>query len=247
MIALATLALAALTGSPEGPSVSASAAFARLDAPQGAPNWSEFSGGLAWKAARWNTGVSATMVRRWDLDDLQGEFQAGHKLSESVSWEATASLGGQERFLPSWATSAALVKTLPQGWVGTVGLRLADYREWKVFVPKILCERYIRAWRLGAGTALPWPQGMEPTLDVRVLGGWDWSDRGGIGIDASYAREAERDGNVLLDRRSTSTTLSVRQELGARVIVRPAISWTRLETVHDRLEVRLAIQCGIGG
>lgn len=247
MNVLVSLALVVFAQARDGATISASAALAHPDAPDKTPDWREVSVALGWRSPVWHAGLSATAVRRWDLDDLQGEFQVGRILSEGWSWESTASIGQKERFLPSWSAGSDVIGTFGQGWVGTFGMRITDFRGWRTSTPRLLLERYIGSWRLGAGTALAWPQGIDPVLDGRILAGWDWNDHGGIGLDASYAREAEREAGRIIDRRSLAVSMGVRQSLGARLVIRPTLSWTRLENVHDRLEVRLGMECGLGG
>lgn len=243
----AALVLALLARSNQGASIFVSGALSHPDAPANTPDWREGSVGWNWNSPRWHAGMSATSVRRWDLDDLQGEMRFGRFLSEMVSWESTASIGRQELFLPSWSIGSELSGRLGRGWVGTIGMRIADFRGWTTATPRVLLEHYLGPWRLGAGSALAWPEGLGPVLDARALAGFDWSDRGGIGLDASYAREAERDGGRLVDRRSLSVSMGARQGIGSRLVLRPALAWTRLEDVHDRLEVRLGMECGFGG
>ncbi|HNY31055.1 MAG TPA: YaiO family outer membrane beta-barrel protein [Fibrobacteria bacterium] len=238
--------LLCLAPGTDGVRLELSTAVARLDFPQDAPLWSEIGAGIGWRMRdRWAT-LSANGVRRWDLDDRQAEVRLGFSPVESLAWEGQASLGQQERFLPTWSAGTALSKTFAGGWVGTLGGKVSDYRGWQVVLARGLVERYIRSFRLGAGMAGSGASGADPGMDWRILAGWDWSDVGGIALDLSHARELERLDEGIVERISNSATLSARQGIGSRLTVRPALSWTRLEGIHDRWEARLGVECGLG-
>ncbi|MEK7391589.1 MAG: hypothetical protein AAB214_03395, partial [Fibrobacterota bacterium] len=107
-------------------------------------------------------------------------------------------------------------------------------------------ERYLGAGRTGLAMALPWPDGTLPRIGGRAGLGWDWSDAGGVGFDLASNQEMERQPTSVIDRNSLSASAALRQKLSQRVVARVSGTWTRLEDIHERMEVRLGIECVLG-
>lgn len=224
----------------------ASGALERLDQPSQAPLWKDVEMGAVRVDGIWQFDAVARGVRRWERDDA--ELRAGVRRRVAQDWVlgAGGSAGLRQVFLPSWMGRAELEANCGAGWILASSLRFSGYENLGVWLPEARVDRYLGPWRMGMGFGFPWAEGLVPGASARVSMGWDYRETVGLSADFSSSRELESEAGVIKDRRALSLATGVYGVVGGGTVLRSSFAWTRLESVHDRLEGRMGLEFRFG-
>jgi YaiO family outer membrane protein len=246
MIPFAAILVALHGEGTQGVRLAATGALEQLDRPAGAPLWSDGQVELGWRSDAWNPDVRWRSVRRWDRSDAEIGLAVSRKWASRWRTEFAGSKGLDEVFLATWSLRAELEASIAGAWVVGGAYKASDFDGFVVQQPELRIERYMGAWRTGMAVSFPWTNGTLPRVGGRAGLGWDWSDAGGVGFDLASNQEMERQPTSVIDRNSLAASAALRQKLSQRVVARVAGTWTRLESIHQRMEVRVGIECVLG-
>jgi len=212
---------------------------AALSRPDGVV-WDEGEAGVVVLHGPWRGGGAVRGVDRYDIRDGEFRIHAGgeHAL---WGWEAGASKGFEEVFLPTWSFWNSFHVPFAGRWDAGLSHKSSVYPDFLSVLPEAALGWTPGKPHFGVRANLPVADGSILDPGWQFLSEYSWSDDGSVRWTFSDASEAEPSASGgILETRVRSSSLALRQRLGATTL-RCGLSWTRQGSFHDRWGADLGI------
>lgn len=238
---LASLLLVSLVhaGEPSRLETFLAGSRASLSQPDGVL-WDEGEAGFVLLSGPWRGGCAARGVDRYDIRDGEIRVHAGGEHAR-WGWEAGASRGSEEVFLPTWSFWNAFHAPFAKRWDAGLSHKSSVYPDFLSVLPEVSVDFFPGNMRLGARANLPVADGIVLDPGWQFLSEYSWSDDGSVRWTISGASEAEPSAvRKIVETRVHASALSLRQRFKATTL-RCGVSWTRQGDFHDRWGADLGI------